>query len=172
LAELKKNLRKILKRYDSIKDIIIFGSFVKGGGNPRDIDLAFLVIGEGIRLVDLIKKELITDKAHLEFIDLEDLYSSSLLLSLINEGFSIKKYNFLRDILKIRPMRFYSYNLKHLNKSKKTIFGMALKNNLKKIKGEKIGTGVVLIPIDQTSYFEDFLDVWGMKYKTKEWSVI
>lgn len=172
LAELKKNLRKILKKYNLIKDIIIFGSFVKGRDNPNDIDLAFILVEKDMQLVDLIKKELVTDKIHLEFINLEDIYFNQLFLSLINEGYSIKNDSFLRDILKIRPMRFYSYNLKHLNKSKKTIFGAALKNNLKKIKGEKIGAGAVLIPIDQTSYFEDFLDVWGMKYKTKEWTVI
>ena len=42
----------------------------------------------------------------------------------------------------------------------------------KKVKGEKIDIGVVLIPINQTSYFEEFLDVWGMKYKTREWTII
>lgn len=172
MAELKKNLRKILKKYNLIKDIIIFGSFVKGRDNPKDIDLAFILIEKDIKLVNLIKKELITDKAHLEFIDIGDIYYNSLFLSLINEGLSIKENKFLRDILKIRPMRLYSYDLKHLNKSKKTIFGMALKDSLKKMKGEKVSTGAVLIPINQTSYFEDFLDVWGMKYKTREWNVI
>ena len=33
-------------------------------------------------------------------------------------------------------MRLYSYDLKHLNKSEKTLFGIALKNSLKKIKGD------------------------------------
>jgi len=165
-------LKRILKRYDVVKDIIIFGSFVKGRDDPKDIDLAFIVKEKDTRLVNLIKKELMVSKAHLEFITLDDVYSSSLFLSLINEGYSIKKDNFLKNVLKIRPMRVYSYDLKHLDKSKKTLFGIALKKSLRRIKGDKISTGAVLIPLRQTSYFEDFLDVWGMKYKTKEWTVI
>lgn len=172
MAELKRNLKKILKKYDVVEDIIIFGSFVKGRDIPKDIDLAFIVKEKDIKLVQLIKKELNLNKAHLEFINIEDLYSNSLFLSLINEGYSIKKDNFLRKILKTTPMRLYTYDLKHLDKSKKTLFGMALKKTLKKIKGEKVSIGAVLIPIDQTSYFEDFLDAWDMKYKTKEWTVI
>jgi len=165
-------LKKLLKRYDLINDIIIFGSFVKGRDNPKDIDLAFIVKEKDIKLAHLIKKELGINKVHLEFITSDDIYSSPLFLSLINEGYSIKKNDFLKNILKIKPMRVYSYDLKHLNKSKKTLFGMALKKTLKKIKGDKLSIGAVLIPISQTSYFEDFLEVWEMKYKTKEWTVI
>jgi len=174
LAELKKNLRHILKKYDNtIKDIIIFGSFVKGRSNPEDIDIALIVNEKNPKLVSIIKEELINPKIDLEFIEINDLYySSKFFLSLMYEGYSIKKDDFLKNILKIRPMRLYSYNLKHLDKSKKTLFGMALKRTLKKTKGEKIGGGAVLIPLEETSYFEDFLEVWNMKYKTKEWTVI
>lgn len=171
LAELKKNLRKILRKYDIIKDIIIFGSFVKGRDNPKDIDLAFIVKKKNTKLVPLIKKEIGINKAHLDFITVDDVFSP-LFLSLINEGYSIKKNKFLRNVLNIRPMRLYAYDLKHLDKSKKTLFGIALKKSLKKIKGEKVSIGSVLVPINQTSYFEDFLDAWGMKYKTKEWTVL
>ena len=168
---MKKNLKKILKKYDLINDIIIFGSFVKGRAVPKDIDLAFITAEKDARLAHLIKKDL-PDRTHLEFIRTSDVYSNPLFLSLINEGYSIRNGVFIRELLKIRPMRLYAYDLKHLNKSKKTLFGMALKKSLKKIKGEKVSTGSVLIPLGQASYFEDFLDVWGMKYKTKEWTVI
>ncbi len=172
LAELKRNLKKLLKKYDTIKDIIIFGSFVKGRDNPKDIDLAFLVFKKSIELVDKIKKDIDLINVHLDFIEVDDLYSNPLFLSLINEGYSIKYDGFIRDILNIKPMRVFVYDLKHLDKSKKTLFGMALKKCLIKIKGEKMSNSVVLIPLQQTSYFEDFLEAWGMKYKTKEWTVI
>lgn len=170
LAELKRILKKLLKKYDAVKDIIIFGSFVKGRPNPKDIDLALIVEEKDINLAISIKKEVVSN-VHLEFIVADDIYSSPLFLSLINEGFSIKKDDFLRNILKTKPMRLYIYDLTHLNKSHKTLFGMALKKSLKRIKGEKIGSGAVLVPIDYASYFEDFLDVWGMKYKTRELTV-
>ncbi len=168
---MKKNLKRILKRYDDVEDIIIFGSFVKGRDNPKDIDLAFIVKEKDVKLASKLKKDIGVKKAHLDFITFDDIYSS-LFLSLLNEGYSVKQDGFLRDISKIRPMRLYAYDLKHLNKSKKTLFGIALKKNLKKIKGDRVSIGAVLVPINQTSYFEDFLEVWEMKYKTKEWTVI
>ena len=170
--ELKKSLKKLLKRYELIKDIILFGSYTKGRSNPKDIDLAFIVKEKDIGLVGAIKDKLNAPYFHLEFIVVDDIYLSPLFLSLLNEGYSIKKGDILRNALNIRPMRIYTYNLKHLGKSRKTLFGIALKKNLKKVHGEKIGAGAVLIPISQTSYFEDFLDVWEMKYSTKEWTVI
>ena len=168
---MKKNLKKILKKSDKINDIILYGSFVKGRGNPKDIDIAFITNEKDIKIISEIKEEVGLSQAHIDFITLDDVFGS-LFLSLINEGYSIKKDSFLRDALNIRPMRIYSYDLKHLDKSKKTLFGIALKKCLGKINGEKAGLGAVLVPISQTSYFEDFLDVWGMKYKTKEWTVI
>jgi len=172
LAELKKSLKSILRKYEDIEEIIIFGSFVKGRTFPNDIDIAFIVKKKDLSLVQPIKEILGNENIHINFIRVEETYSNPLFLSLLKEGYSIKKNDFLRNILGIRPMRIYIYNLKHLDKSKKTLFGMALKKNLKKVGGEKIGSGAVLIPIDQTGYFEDFLDVWGMKYKTRELTVI
>lgn len=172
LVELKRNLQKLLKKYEAIKDIIIYGSFVKGRDSPKDIDLAIIIEKKDLSLVPLIKKELGLSNVHLEFVVIDEIYTSILFLSLLNEGYSAKKDQYLRDILNIKPMRLYSYDLKHLNKSQKTLFGIALKKALNKIKGEKVSTGAVLVPIAKTSYFEDFLAAWDMKYKTKEWTVI
>lgn len=171
LAELKKNLKKVLNKYDSINDIIIFGSFVKGREVPKDIDIALIVKERDPNLISLVKEEIKISKVHLDFITLDDIFSK-LFLSLINEGYSIKNDDFVKTKLNIKSMKLYSYDLKHLEKSGKTLFGIALKKTLEKIKGEKVSIGSVLIPMNQTSYFEDFLDAWGMKYKTREWTVI
>ena len=119
LAELKKNLKKILKKYDLIQDIIIFGSFVKGRSEPKDLDLAFLVKNKDLKIISEIKEEINIEKVHLELIKSDELYTSTIFMSLINEGYSIKHEKFLRDIMHIAPMRLYSYDLKHLDKSKK-----------------------------------------------------
>jgi len=169
---LKKNLQKILKKYDFVVDIIIFGSYLKGRDNPKDIDLAFIVKEKEIDLIPSIKKDLGIDKVHLEFILVEKVYSNTLFLSLLNEGYSVREETYLRKILGTRPMRLYSYDLKHLaTRSQKTLFGIALNKTLVKVNGKRIGIGVILIPIRQTSFFEDFLEVWGLKYKTREWTV-
>lgn len=171
-AELKKSLQKLLKKYEPIKDIIIFGSWVKGRDNPKDIDLAFIVEKRDWELISLIKKELSWEKIHIELIEAGEMHFHTLFVNLLNEGYSIKKKNYLRNILGIKPMKLYVYNLKNLsNKSEKTLFGIALNKSLVKLKGEKVGAGAVLIPLEWTSYFEDFLGAWGLKYKTKEYLV-
>src|SRR3989338_10398345 len=105
LAELKKILKKILKKYNQFEDVIIFGSFVKGRDSPKDIDLAFIVKEKNLETVANIKEDLGFSKAHVELINVNDVYSNTLFLSLINEGYSIKQDKFLRDILGVRPMR-------------------------------------------------------------------
>jgi hypothetical protein len=153
-------------------DIIIFGSFVKGRDTPKDIDLAFIVKEKKTELVPEIKSFLALPALHLEFINIEEIYFNTLFFSLINEGYSVKKQAFLREHLHLKPMKLYAYNLTHLLKPQKTTFGVALNKTIHKIGGEKVSAGAVLVPIESTSYFEDFLSAWEMKYKTKEWALI
>ncbi|MEK6864654.1 MAG: nucleotidyltransferase domain-containing protein [Nanoarchaeota archaeon] len=172
MAELKKNLKHILKRYKQVADIIIFGSYVKGRKIPKDIDLAIMAKEKNLDLPRQIKKDIPWENVHLEFIRTGELYSNPLFISLLNEGYSIKEGAFIRDILGLSPKRLYKYDLKHLEQTKKVMFATAVNKILKKTGGEKIGNGAVLIPLSNASYFEDFLEIWGMKYKTREWTVI
>lgn len=167
---MKKNLKNILKNYKEIKDIIIFGSFVKNKEEPKDIDIALIIEKKDINLISLLKKEIDTN-VHISIITENEILTNPLTLILINEGYSITKGDYIKNLLKIKPMKLYSYNLTHLNNSSKTLFNISLKKTLKKINGEKISPGSVLIPMEQTGYFEEFLDAWEMKYKTKEWAV-
>lgn len=168
--ELKKSLKNILKNYNEIKDIVIFGSFVKNKEEPEDIDIALIVEKKDINLISKLKRDILVN-IHITIITENEILTNPLTLTLINEGYSIAKEDYIRNILKIKPMKLYAYNLLHLNSSNKTLFNISLKKTLKKINGEKISPGSVLIPIEQTGYFEEFLDAWQMKYKTKEWAV-
>ena len=160
---MRKSLLKILKSYKEIKDIIIFGSLVKGRSNPEDLDLG---------LISKVKKELGLNQVHLELIFLDELIYNTLFLSLVNEGYSVLKGKYLNELLGTKPKRLYAYDLIHLNQSQKTLFGKALRLTLVKTKGIRVSAGAVLIPLSQSSYFEDFLKAWEMKYKTREWTVI
>lgn len=172
MAELKRNLKRILKKYKALADIIVFGSYVKGRISPKDIDFALMVKEKDLDLARKIKQELPSMNVHLEFIRTGELYAHPLFISLLNEGYSIREGAFLRDILGISPKRLYKYDLKHLEQTKKVMFANAVKKTLKKINGEKIGNGAVLVPLSHASYFEDFLEIWGLRYKTREWTVI
>ncbi len=168
---MKKNLKKLLTKYKEIQDVIVFGSLVKGKHAPKDIDIALIVYKKEIYLVGEVKDKLKINNLDVEMVKPEEIYQSRLGLALISEGFSIKNNQFLREKLGISPMKIYTYELKHLTQTKKVLFGRGLKQIVKDTKGAKLGAGSVMIPIHQSNKFEDFLDTWNLKYKTKEYLV-
>lgn len=170
--ELKQSLRKLLKKYKEIEDFIVFGSFVKDKYIPKDIDIALVANKKDISLVGEIKAELKINNLDIEIINPEEIYQSRLGLTLISEGFSIKNNKFLREKLGVKPMKIYTYEIKNLTQTKKVLFGRGLNQIIKDSKAIKLGAGSIMIPIEQTGKFEDFLDTWGLKYKTKEYLVL
>lgn len=169
---MKKSLKALLKKYREINDFIIFGSLVKGKYAPQDIDIALIVNKGDISLVGEIKTQLKERNVDIEMITPEDIYQSRLGLNLISEGFSIKNNQFLREKLGLSPMKIYIYEIKNLTQTKKVLFGRGLNNIIKETKSAKLGAGSIMVPIQESSKFEDFLQVWELKYKAKEYLVL
>jgi predicted nucleotidyltransferase len=172
LQNLKKNLKILLKKYKEIDDIIIFGSIVKNKFFINDIDLALIVNKNNHSLSGRIKSELKLEKLDIEVIRQDKLYITRFGLTLLTEGFSIKNNNFIRDMLNLKPMKIYSYNIKNLNQSKKVIFGRSLNLIIKETNSIKLGSGCIIIPIQFTSNFEEFLTTWNLNFTTKEYLVL
>ncbi|KHO46168.1 MAG: hypothetical protein QS99_C0009G0002 [archaeon GW2011_AR4] len=164
---LAKRLESLLPRCE---DIIIFGSLAKGKASPSDVDIA--IIGKDVALVNEVEKTLSECAVDIELLSTVSLLSTRLGFQLFLEGYSVRSKAFIKDLFKISPRKIYLYDTKHLVHVRKVLFNRALKMNLEEVKGEKLGSGAVMIPLDRSSYFEEFLDVWGLKYKTKEVQVI
>ena len=169
---MKRSLRKLLRKYKEIEDFIIFGSLVKGKYAPKDIDIALVVDKKDILLVGEVKDQLKIKNLDIEMIEPENIYQSRLGLMLISEGFSIKDNKFLREKLGLYPMKIYTYEIKNLTQTKKVLFGRGLNQMIKDTKSVKLGAGSIMIPVEQSSKFEDFLQTWNLKYKTKEYLVL
>ena len=170
MKELKKNLKRFLRKYEGIEDIIIFGSFVKDKFEPKDIDIAIISQDKNPSIVGEISSSL-SEKTDIEVLSNNQIYQTRIGLSIISEGFSVKENKFLRDMLGIEAKKIYSYDLKGLSASQKRAFNRALKEHLNKINGERLGSGCVMIPIEKTGFFEDFLEVWNLNVKSKEYKV-
>lgn len=169
---MEKSLKKLLVKYKQIQDFIIFGSLVKGKSSPKDKDIALIVDKKEYFLVGDIKEQLNIKDLDLEMLKPEDIYQTRLGLTLMSEGFSVRSNKFLREKLGISPMKIYTYEIRHLTQTKKVFFGRGLNQTIKDTKGVKLGAGSVMIPINKSSQFEDFLDTWELKYKTKEYLVL
>ena len=71
----------------------------------------------------------------------------------------------------LKPVKLFIYNLEGFNRSKKALFSMALTKTLSKIDGRRIAPGAVIIPIANSGFFDEFLESWQIKYKTKEYTM-
>ncbi len=165
-----KKLRALLKKHPQIEDFIIFGSFVKGKFRPNDIDVVMITVGKERELQREIKKRL-GEKVHLENYTFREIFYEPLIINILAEGYSVKTKKFLRGLLGIKPLKMFIYNLKGFERVKKVQFSTALTKMLKTLQGERIAAGSVLIPVKEASAFEDFLNTWGLKYKTREYLV-
>ncbi|MBU0627758.1 MAG: nucleotidyltransferase domain-containing protein [Nanoarchaeota archaeon] len=161
-----------MKKYKEIKDFIVFGSLVKGKYFPKDVDIALVVNNKNISLIGEIKSQIKGRNIDLEMVTSDDIYQSRLGVNLISEGFSIRDNRFLREKLGLSPMKIYTYGIKNLTQTKKVLFGRGLNNTIKETKSTKLGAGSIMVPIQESSRFEDFLQAWELKYKTKEYLVL
>lgn len=168
--DLKKSLKQLLKEYKEIEDLIVFGSVVRDKFNPQDVDIAVVVSKKNVALVGEVKEKI--KNADVELVTPAEIYQSRLGLMLISEGFSIKNNQYLKEMMGIKPQKIYVYEIRHLPQTKKVLFGRGLNHIIKTVKAVKLGAGSVMVPIESSGSFEDFLNTWGLKYKGKEYLVL
>lgn len=166
------NYQKKLKRLlsDNVVDIILFGSFVKGGFS-KDIDIALMVKAK-LDIEDIKKEinEIIKEEKDIQIIDLDSIYSP-IWLTLIKEGFSVNKNKFFFELYKIEPVVLYKYSLEKLTNVQKVQFERGIKQILGD-KGTYLTRSVVVVPIDLKNRFMDFLKTWNIYYECKEYELL
>jgi predicted nucleotidyltransferase len=164
----QKKLKKLLN--DNIMDIILFGSFVKEG-NANDVDIA-IVVKENQNLLKIKKeiKKIIKKEIDLQVIDLESIYSP-LWLTLIKEGFSVKKNKSLAKIYGIKPAMLYKYSLKKLSNVQKVQFNRGLKYLLTN-EGTILTRSVILVPLTIDNKTKEFLKSWNIYYESQEYELL
>ena len=168
LKELKENLKKLLKTYD-IDDIFIFGSILKGKETPNDIDIALIRKEKDYKILEKITKELNNQKYHIEIFTYKEMFKEPIWKSFLSEAFSIKKNKHLHDLMNIKSQIIYTYSLKELNKSEKTMFNRGFSYIIKQIDGQSLSPGTVLIPTKNEYHFTEFLTSWpNAKIKKKQ----
>src|SRR3989338_1073195 len=99
---------------NNLTDIILFGSFVKGGF-AKDIDIALLLKEKtDIIIIKNKIKKIIKKPIDIQVITLDSIYLP-IWLTLIKEGFSIRQNEFLFNLYKIKTNVLYKFSLKKLN---------------------------------------------------------
>lgn len=180
---LKNYLNSAVKKFvkkDEVFDVVLYGSAVKGKEEPGDIDVVFIFWDKSLKerleinqkFKDIVKDKI--KKLDVKSINFQDLFDNN---NLARQGILIEGYSLLRGINLSQRFGFYgyalfSYKLKNLNHNEKTKFTYALigrnsEGMVKKVKGEQLGKGVIMVPIENSLFFQDFLDKWKVIYKKK-----
>ena len=165
---LAKILKKELKKYREIEDIIIFGSVMREKDSPEDIDILIVLKKYELTLTAKIKSVInktLDNKLpiHIESIMIEDYIKQPILITTLLEGFSIKETKRMADILDLKPLTLFTYKGKTLSPADKMAFSRALRYALKETKAEKKGRGNVIVPRNKADLFEDMLKLWKDK---------
>ncbi len=184
----KRIYKKIIKRLSIIKDlkaIILYGSFARGDYGPRsDIDLMLVTTKTAtveelhdtiisLELERSIQPVIRTEKELTET-------DTGLLQNLFLEG----KILFLREpldinvaaLLHLKPLLVYTYNLGNLDQKAKARFNRTfytrVHNNynypgvLSELKGEKLGSGCIMVPFSKKKPIEKFLKSQKVKFNS------
>ena len=157
---------KILLKNEEIIDIIIFGSKSKNKISPKDIDIAVLLKEKKKEFKEMVLS--VVPNADVQLISIEDIHKN-IFITLLKEGFSVRRNDYMHNIYGFKPVKLYKYSLKQLTPSKKVMF----ERGIKTIKGlKRQSNSVVLVPIEHTGEFEDFLRQWELDIDTKEYELM
>ncbi|MDD4878171.1 MAG: hypothetical protein PHO02_03990 [Candidatus Nanoarchaeia archaeon] len=175
LKSLSQSLKPLLKKYETIEDIIFFGSFVKGKSKPKDIDVALLVCTKDENSISKLEKEieagLLGMKADFTVFTLKEIYSE-VWLSVITSGFSVSRGAFLREAYGIAPCKLYKYALTSLSPVQRVQFSRGLKAVSDETKSVRLSRAIVIVPLENSERFEEFLKTWDIDFETRRYELL
>ena len=175
LRRLKEKLKKQLKQYDDVEDIIIFGSLVKDKFKPKDVDVAIIMEKKDYDIVQKIHKQISTFEVpiHMSILLFKEIYTEpKFWKSIFVEGFSIKRNKYLREIVNIKPVEIYEYHIDKMTPTEKMQFNRGFNETMHSTSAFRIGAGSVVVPEEKTGKFDDFFDSWDKKARKKVFKAI
>ncbi|MFA4639957.1 nucleotidyltransferase domain-containing protein [Pyrococcus kukulkanii] len=182
LTALKTCVEEFISEHEEVFDVILYGSTVLGKPNPNDVDLMILT---KTRIPAVKARELVLEvkrgasrvipreRLDVRIISLEELFDPNNLasLSIIAEGYSLTKEKPIAELMNGKAYTLFRFSLDGLERKERVKFQYALKGRdmrsglLKELNGLQLGAWVVLIPIQHTYKFKEFLDLRGVKYE-------
>jgi len=180
LKELKKCLESE-KKDNTIFDIVIYGSALKGKESFSDIDIAVIFLEGNLRerldKLQAIKQKLNNfreNKIDIKQILLKELFSPAFFAKtgIFLEGESIFNNKKFSEIIGFKPFSLFWYDLSGLNHTEKVKFnyliaGRKTKGILKELNGQRLTNGVLKMPLSNSYIFEEILNKNKIHYFKK-----
>jgi predicted nucleotidyltransferase len=176
---LKGKSGKKLKNYLNnplVADIFLYGSAFKDKLDYKDIDILVLFrnkdYDKAAEILHQIKHDLNLGNLHLEHLFFEEMFKESIFSSLIHEGFSLRHNQTIGKMAGYNSRWLFTYTLDNLKNVDKVRFSQALYGRkglglLQENKGEPLGKGAFLVPVEKEHLFREMLDKFKIKFKAK-----
>lgn len=176
ITQLTKTSKSFIKEYKDVKDIILFGSLIRGKEKPNDIDILIIFsknINKDIeyklrKLMENYSKNIsIISKTEKEYIE----PSFDARESVLFEGYSLTKSKFLAEDFGFASLGLFFYNTKSLTNVNKTRFYYALngrssnKGFIDKLNAIKLSDNLIAVPLDKIESAKEFFEYWKLDYK-------
>jgi predicted nucleotidyltransferase len=169
---------KKFAKENSIFDIVLYGSNVKGKLDSNDIDILVIFENEPLKKRSSLSQEFkskIKGNLNLDIktINLIEFFEKDFLArqGVLIEGYSLLNKENFSERMGFKGYSIFTYSLKNLDHNNKTKFTYALigrrkeKGILKQVNAIPLGKGAVKIPIENSIIFEDFLKEWNIMFK-------
>ena len=164
-----------------IWDIALYGSFIRGKEDARDMDIAVLTRKEfseekKLSLAQQIKEQLTNTFPEILFdvmvVDVSDFLNPHFLAreGIIAEGYLILKKEYLSKLLGFETFAYIKYSLQGLTASQKKMLYYALHGRrdmngvLKEINGQCVSREVLKIPLQSSYNMEQLLKLHRVSY--------
>lgn len=173
-SSLRLRIRLWIRR-NSINDVMLFGSLIRGKAHPRDIDLC-IILKENqeknvLELVNSLGKELREFKVQINHLTTNEFLEgkNTLTKTLLIEGISVKEGIPVATKFGLEARTLFTYKLKSPTPSEKVRFHYLLQGRygreglLSKLEGKLIGERVIEVPIYNEEPLKEALELWPVE---------
>ncbi len=171
---------KKFAKENKIFNIVLYGSYLKGKIEERDLDILLIFndlslhkrVDIAYKFKEILKKEI--KNIDIKTINLYELFETDYLArqSILIEGYSLINNKPFSEKMGFIGYSLFTYTLKKLGHNKKTKFTYALIGRggpgiIKKLNITPLYRGAFLVPVKHSTIFEDFLKNWDIDYTKK-----
>ncbi len=198
LSELEHVAEEFRREHEGVFDVVLYGSVTQGKEAPNDFDFMVLLTGadesERFELAFEFKEMLIDmgfphERLDVKAMNLEQMWDPNYLAvpGLVITGYSLIRRRPLHELMNGEGYALFILDIRGMTKNEKNKFSFALRGRdgktgvLRDLEGRYLAPWVVLLPVEATYRFKEFLKMWkvpyelylmfGTLYESKDWRI-
>lgn len=182
LSELEEAASKFKREHGKVFDVVLYGSTTQGKDSPNDFDFMVMLRGaddsERFELSFEFKEMLVDmgfphEKLDVKAINLEQMWNPNYLAvpGIVITGYSLIRKRPVHELMNGEGYALFVLDVRGMTKNGRNKFSFALRGRdgksgiLKELEGHYLAPWVVLLPVEATYRFKEFLGMWRVNYK-------